>query len=516
MTSTTANSEPIIQFEAIDKHFGGAHALRDVSLDIVAGTVHALVGENGAGKSTLGKIAAGVHRRDAGVLRVCGREVDYHSPHAAADDGVAIIAQELALVPDCSVMENVYLGKESRRGPILNDRQLRRRFDALVERTGFDLPADVRVVDLPIAERQKVEILRALAREARVIVMDEPTAALSHPEAELLLRQIRELRDAGTTIIYVSHFLEETFSIADTVSVLRDGRLVGTVDPADVSISEVVTMMLGRSHLVEETQRRGPEEFGPVALEVDGLTRTGIFEDVALRLHAGEIVALAGLVGAGRSEIARAIFAADPSDGGRVAVAGHPTHFRSPRDAIKSGIAMLPESRKDQGLVMGASVADNMTLAVLKRFSRFGVSRRRAERDAARIMAERVAIRGGSLSGAVSLLSGGNQQKALFGKWLMAEPRILIVDEPTRGVDIGAKETIYKLLRELAGDGMAVLVISSDIDEVIAIADRAVVVRAGRIVVDFQADEIDKERIMRAAFGDYDGPDTKESEGVSS
>lgn len=514
MTSTAAHRELIIELESVDKRFGGAHALQDITLGIAAGTVHALVGENGAGKSTLGKIVSGVHRRDAGVLRVGGREVDYHSPRDALDDGVAIIAQELALVPHCSVMENVYLGEESRRGIVLNDRQLRHRYDALVERTGFELPADARVGDLRIAERQKVEILRALARDARVIVMDEPTAALSRPEAELLLRDIRELRDAGTTIVYVSHFLEETFSITDTVTVLRDGRLVGTVDPAEVSIPDVVTMMLGRRQILEKPQRRDPQDLGPVVLEVDGLTRTGIFEDVSLRLHAGEIVALAGLVGSGRSEIARAIFGADRVDGGQVAVAGHHTHFRSPRDAIRHRIAMLPESRKDQGLVMGASVAENMTLGVLERFSHFGVARRRAERDAAQTMAERVAIRGGALTSPVSLLSGGNQQKALLGKWLLAEPRVLIVDEPTRGVDIGAKQTIWELLRELAAEGMAVLVISSDIDEVLALADRVVVVRTGRIVAELQGDDIDQERIMRAAFGGHRALDTTENEGM--
>jgi len=515
MTSAASLPEFIIELESVDKRFGGAHALQDITLSFESGGVHALVGENGAGKSTLGKIVSGVHRRDSGVLRVGGREVDYHSPRDALDDGVAIIAQELALVPDCSVMENVYLGEESRRGIVLNDRRLRRRYDALVERTGFQLTGETRVGDLRIADRQKVEILRALARDARVIVMDEPTAALSRPEAELLLRDIRDLRDAGTTIIYVSHFLEETFSIADTVTVLRDGRVIGTVDPAEVPIPDVVTMMLGRSQIIAEPQRRDARQL-PVVLELDRLKRAGVFEDVSFELRAGEIVALAGLVGAGRSEIARAIFGADRVDDGRILVDGTPTRFRSPRDAIRHRIAMLPESRKDQGLVMGASVADNMTLGVMDRFSRFGVARRRAEREAAKSMAERVAIRGGALSDAVSLLSGGNQQKALFGKWLLAEPRVLIVDEPTRGVDIGAKQTIYELLRELAARGMAVLVVSSDLDEVIALADRVLVVRTGRVVAEFHGDDIEEERIMRAAFGGHRASDTTSNEGTPS
>jgi len=493
-------SRPRVEAVELTKRFGGVHAVKGVSVAIAAGSVHGLVGENGAGKSTLSKMIGGVHAPDGGELRVDGRPVRFASPRDALAEGIAMIAQEIALVPARTVIENVFLGLEPRRAGVVQTRELRRRYAELEARTGFGLPADARVGDLRTAEQQKVEILRAIARDARVILMDEPTAALTIDESRRLLDIIRRLAADGTSVVLVSHHLEEVLDVCDAVTVMRDGALVRTGPAKDETPESLVQAMLGRDLELMAPAHRRPKPDAPVVLEARGLRRAGALDDVSLQLRAGEIVGLAGLVGSGRTEVARALFGADRLDAGEVRMGGRRLRLRHPRDAIRSGIAMLPESRKDEGLLMLRSVRENASLTTVAQLARAGVVRRRAERDQARALADRLDVRAASLEQPVVGLSGGNQQKVLFAKWLARRPTVLLADEPTRGVDIGAKRQIHDLLVDLARDGMAVLLISSEIEEVLSLSHRVLVMRAGRIVEEIPGDVATEENVMRAAF----------------
>ncbi|MFN8593183.1 MAG: sugar ABC transporter ATP-binding protein [Thermomicrobiales bacterium] len=485
----------------VGKHFQGAQALRDVSLTIVRGSIHALVGENGAGKSTLGKIIAGVIRPDAGEMWVDGRKVTYRSPRDALADGITAIAQEIALVPQRSVLDNVFLGIEPRRSGTIDDQDLRQRFAALNASSGFALDPAMRVGALSIAEQQKVEIMQALARECRLIVMDEPTARLSRVEAEKLLAIIQQLRERGVTIVYVSHFLREVLALADTVTVLRNGRLIQTTPAAAQTPDTLVTAMLGRAASLTFPPHAVPPADSPVVLSVRDLGRQGAFEAISLDVRAGEIVGLAGLVGSGRSEVARAIFGADRADRGTVTIAGRPARIRRPSDAIGLGLAMVPESRKDQGLAMRMTIGQNVTMPHLDRVSTFGVINRVRERLAVLDLLKRLSVHPEKTTPHVDRLSGGNQQKVLFAKWLFDRPRALLLDEPTRGVDVGAKRAIYELIVNLAAEGMAVLLISSEIEEVLGLCHRVLVMRRGLIVAECSGGDLNEEAILRAAFG---------------
>ena len=496
MSSTT----PHVELRDVGKRFSGVQALQGITLTIERGTVHALVGENGAGKSTLGRIIAGAHEPDAGTMSVDGKEVRYHAPRDALADGVTMIAQELTLVPQRTVLENVFLGNEASRFGVVVGQPMRERYDELCERAGFDLPADDHVGTLRIADQQKVEILRALARDARLVVMDEPTAALTSDEAARLLEIVRGLRTAGTTIVYVSHFLPEVLSIADTVTVLRDGRLIHTKPAESETPASVVTAMLGRPMEMTFPDKVYPSPEAQPILTVRGLTRTPAFEDISFDVRAGEIVGLAGLIGSGRTEVARAIFGADRFDSGEVSVNGEVLRIRSPRGAIRAGIAMLPESRKDQGLHMRSSIVQNVSLAHLGEVSRTGVVLPRKERRRVEELAKRVDVRASRLGAWVSTLSGGNQQKVLFAKWLFQAPRALLADEPTRGVDVGAKRAIYELIQALAADGLAVLLISSELEEVLGLAHRIIVIRSGRLVAEFDGRTATENEVLHAAF----------------
>jgi ABC-type sugar transport system ATPase subunit len=499
-----AGGAPLVEVRDVSKRFGGVQAVVDASVSFAPARVHGLVGENGAGKSTLSKIISGVYEPDEGELLVDRSPVRFHSPRDALATGIATIAQEIALVPKATVEENVMLGIEPRAAGVLRSRELRRRFNELNERTGFRMAPGVRVGSLRTAEQQKVEIMRAIAREARMIVMDEPTAALTRDESDRLLEIIRGLAAGGTSILLISHYLDEVLDVCETVTVMRNGRIVRTAPAADETPQSLVNAMVGREVTLEYPPKVPPPSDAKVVVEVRGLTRGRALEDISFSIRAGEIVGLAGLVGSGRTEVARAIFGADRLDAGEIAVNGETVRLHSPRQAARHGIAMLPESRKEQGLVMIRSVRENVTLTTLGDFSTAGVVSRRRERTRTRALARDLSIRTPSVDAPVVTLSGGNQQKVLFAKWLVRTPRVLIADEPTRGVDVGAKRQIHELILALAAQGMAVLLISSELEEVLGLAHRVLVMRRGRLVAEYGEDAT-IDQVMAAAFATEGG-----------
>jgi simple sugar transport system ATP-binding protein/ribose transport system ATP-binding protein len=494
-----------LELRGICKRYGGALALDQVSLEIAPGKIHALVGENGAGKSTLGKIIAGAVRPDSGAILIGGEAVDFHSPRAAIDRGIALIHQELALVPALSVLDNVFLGVEVGRFGVIDRSSERRLFDPIAARIGFTHAASTRVGTLRVADQQKVEILRALVRNARLIVMDEPTAALTRVEADRLHQLTRDLRRDGVTIIYVSHFLRDVLALCDTVTVLKDGRRVETAAAADNTVDSLVVAMLGRSIEAVFPTPLPPSAEAPAVLSVRNLTRRPAFADISFDIRAGEILGLAGLVGSGRTEIARAIFGADRSSG-EIEVNGKPLRQRTPRNGVRRGLALLPESRKDQGLVMLRPVYENVSLAHLDEVSHFGVVQAARERRSVAETLTSVDARVARQSMPVAALSGGNQQKVAIAKWLVKTPTVLLADEPTRGIDVGAKRAIYDLIHRLARQGLGVLLISSEIEEVLGLAHRVLVIRNGRIVAEFAGSDANEHDVMRAAFGEVSAP----------
>jgi ABC-type sugar transport system ATPase subunit len=496
----SASAVAPIRLVSIGKRYSGTKALDDVSVEVAFGSVHALVGANGAGKSTLGKIVGGVIRPDDGQLFIDDRPVRYANPREARIDGIATIAQELSPVPQLTVIENVFLGIEPRRSGLVQRRRMRAQYDELVSRWGFELDGNAKVGPLRTADKQKVEILRAVACDARVIVMDEPTSSLTSVETTTLHRMIRSLRESGRTIVYVSHFLDEVLELADTVTVLRSGRLVRTAPVAEETEESLVAGMFGAAAEAEHFEKPQGSTARAV-LAVSDLNRKGVLRDISLQIRAGEIVGLAGLVGSGRSELARAIAGADPIDSGTIAVDGTARRIRSPADAMAAGMAFVPESRKDDGLFMQLSMAANTTFSDLPAVaSRFGILRRSLEREKASTLLNSLSVEPPAPSMRVENLSGGNQQKVLFARWLFRTPRVLILDEPTRGVDVAARAAIHRLINNLAANGTAVLLISSEIEEVLGLAHRVLVMRRGSITREFGADP-PLAAVMEAAFG---------------
>ena len=495
-----------VELKDISKSFGGTHALEGVSLTIGRGKIHALVGENGAGKSTLGKIIAGAHTADSGQMLLDGEPVRFGSPHVAIARGVILIAQELAIVPALTVEQNVFLGVEPRQAGFQSRRELRRRYRELADSVGFELDGAAVAGTLRTADQQKVEILRALSRNAQLIVMDEPTAALSRPDVEALHVVIRQLATQGTTVVLVSHFLNEVLELADEVTILRDGRLVQTVPAAGQTEQSLMAAMLGRSVDATFPARRLAPAGAPTVLSVRDLVAPGV-HGVSFDLRAGEIVGLAGLVGAGRTEVARAIYRANRVHSGSVSIVagtegrGGSAVAGTPRAALRAGVAMIPESRKEQGLLLSRPVKENVILSTLAAVSVAGLVKQAAERRTVRDVLTRVDARGGGLSAPASALSGGNQQKLLFARSLLRDPKVLIADEPTRGVDVGAKRAIYELLASLTAGGLGVLLISSDVEEILGLAHRVLVMRGGRIAAELNGDDITEAAILGAAFG---------------
>ncbi|WP_373355937.1 sugar ABC transporter ATP-binding protein [Pseudoroseicyclus sp. CXY001] len=492
---------PIVTMTGIDKRFGGIQSLRGVDLDLRPGEIHALIGENGAGKSTLGKVLGGYHPRDGGEIIVAGEPVGPGwSPRRALDAGIAMIQQELAMVPGLSVQDNVFLGIETRRLGVLA-RDNAARYRELEARTGYGIPGEARLGDLRVADRQKVEILRALAREARVIIMDEPTSSLSASDIERLHGTMRALREAGHTIVYVTHFLEHVLDVTDRITVLRNGEKVTTVETAGQSRKGLVEAMIGHSVDVSYPERPPlPARTTPAVLDVAGLeTDTGV-RGVDFSIRPGEILGLIGLVGSGRSEIARAVAGVDPVRAGAVRLDGEPITGLSQREIIRRRLVLVPEERRAQGLVMTAPVQDNMSLPHLKLYSHLGVISPARERARVAELMDRLNVVPRRPRQKVSTLSGGNQQKVLIGKWLMAEPRVVILDEPTKGVDVGARRMINETIMALAEAGTAILLISSEIEEVLGLAHRAYLVNDGRFLQEVACDTADGDAILHRLF----------------
>jgi ABC-type sugar transport system ATPase subunit len=488
-----------VRLLGVSKRFGGAQALVGIDLEILRGGVHALVGENGAGKSTLGKIVAGIHAPDTGSVFVDDEEVSFHDAHAALAHGITMIAQELPLVPGMSVLDNVFLGIETHRLGVVETAATRKRLQELMDRTGFRLAPSARVGTLRLADQQKTAILRALARDARLIVMDEPTAALPQSDASALLDVTRALANGGTTIVFVSHFLKDVLDVADTVTVLKDGRLVRTELAEHESESSLVAGMLGRDLGQRFPARVAVPDDEPV-LRVESLTRKGAFADATFELRPGEIVGLAGLVGSGRSELARAIAGVDRFDSGRIVLRGRELAARHPGAAIEAGVMLIPDNRRADGLIMGRSIRENVTVPHLGQVSRLGLIRSKVERDTVDSAAAQSGVTA-PRSQTVETLSGGNQQKVMFAKWLVRRPDVLVADEPTRGIDVGAKRAIYDILTALASSGVAILLISNEVDELLGLSNRILVMRRGRLVSELDATQATEDALMRAAFG---------------
>ena len=491
----------LVEMVAIEKRFPGVHALEEARFDLQAGEVHALVGENGAGKSTLMKILAGIYQPDAGSIRFRGQDVEIPNPRAAQQLGISIIHQELNLMPHLTVAQNIFIGREPRaRVPfVLDDRALNAEARGLFESLHLRMDPRRRVGDLAVAEQQMVEIAKALSFNAAVLIMDEPTAALTETEIGELFRIIRQLREHGVGVVHISHRLEELKQISDRVTVMRDGRYVATLPTAEARLEQVISMMVGRTIFEEATEI--PEAANDeVVLEVRHLNRGRMVRDVSFELRKGEILGFAGLVGAGRTEVARAVFGADRADSGEILVHGSAVRIASPADAVRHGIGYLSEDRKRFGLALGMDVESNIVLASLRRFVGWlGQINGRLTRSASQRQVTNLAIKTPSLSQKVRNLSGGTQQKVVVGKWLTADTEILIFDEPTRGIDIGAKSEIYRLLNDLARDGKAIIMISSELPEILRMSHRIVVMCEGRITGVLPAAEASQEAIMAYA-----------------
>jgi rhamnose transport system ATP-binding protein len=492
--------EPLLVLDHVTKSFGVVKALGDGSLELYAGETHGLVGENGAGKSTMVKILAGVYQPDEGVLRIGGEQVVIAGPAEARNAGIAVIYQEPSLFPDLTVAENVFIGNPIlRSGHRIDRRAMHRRVLELLAPLGVRLDPERIARGLSIADQQIVEIAKALSLDARVIVMDEPTAALSAYEVQRLFRVVESLRASGAAVLFISHRLNEVFSICQRVMVMRDGNRVLSRPLEGLTADDLVRAMVGRD-LVEREQKDEAKR-GDVVLKLDRLTREGVFTDISLEVCSGEIVALAGLVGSGRSEVARAVFGIDRYDAGAVQLAGARLQKGAPAAAMAAGIGLVPEDRRLQGLVMELSIEGNIAMASLGRLERFGFVRRATEHRFASEWAARLRIKYLRLSNPVSTLSGGNQQKSVLAKWLSRRPRLLIVDEPTRGIDVATKSEVHALLVELAREGVAILMISSELPEVLRVADRVLVMREGRLVAEFAHADASEESIVAAATG---------------
>jgi rhamnose transport system ATP-binding protein len=499
----TEPSQPIVELIGISKQFGGVQALQQVQLALYPGEVHALVGENGAGKSTLVKMLAGVHVPDEGTIRFAGEPIELRSPAQAQHRGIAVIHQHPTLFPDLDVAENIFMGRHplNRLGRI-DWRQMYNEVDELFASLHVQFSARDPVSSLSVAHQQLVEIVKALSLRAQVLIMDEPTAALSAREIEELFTIVRRLREQRVAILFISHRLEEIFALSDRITIFRDGTHITTAPTAELTPEKVVQQMVGRA--LDTLFPKETATIGAVVLKVDHLTRNGVFRDVSFEVRHGEILGFAGLVGAGRTEVARVLFGIDRADAGTILINDRAIRIRSPSIAMQHGLAYVPEDRHQHGLILDLAIAPNITLPILRQISNFTLIDQRRERELAIDYSQRLQVRSSGIDQLTQLLSGGNQQKVVLSKWLATNPSILILDEPTRGIDIGAKAEVHRIISHLAAEGMAIILISSELPEILGMADRILVMHEGRVTGLFDRSEADQAKIMFAATGQVD------------
>lgn len=491
----------MIEMTGIDKSFNGNTVLKDVDFSVRKGEIHALMGENGAGKSTLMKILTGMYTRDKGEVKVNGKLVDFKNPKEAEQLGIAVIHQELNILPDLTVAENLFLGKEKTYGNsgILKTKEMNKEAKKILSELGLEVDVTTVARELSVGKQQMIEIAKATSSDAELIIMDEPTAALTDREIETLFTTIRSLQANGVSFVYISHRMEEIFALCDRITILRDGQYVGTKAIKETSFDEIVQMMVGR-----ELGERFPErnaQIGEVKLIARGLTRNGFFEDVSFELRAGEVLGIAGLMGAGRTEVVQSLFGYKKLNKGEILLDGKQVKITNPMQAKKLGFGYVTEDRKSEGLIIDFSIKDNLSLANLQKISNNGIVQDSREKQLYKTMVEKLDIRTSGPNQAAKSLSGGNQQKIVIAKWLGIEPNVLILDEPTRGVDVGAKKEIYAIINELAERGVAILMISSELPEIIGMADRVLVMHEGRLMAGLQKEEMTQERIMHYATG---------------
>ncbi len=491
----------ILECRNISKYFPGIKALDEVEFKIRAGEVHALIGENGAGKSTLVKIITGIHAPDAGVILQDGRPVEFRNPIASQAAGISAIHQEATMFPELSVTENIYMGHHLSRGRsrVLDWKEMKRTTRSLLEKLELAIDPDTRVRNLSVAQRHTVEIVKALSLNARIVIMDEPTSALSLREVEDLYKIIRQLKAEGRAIVFISHKFEDIYEIADYYTVLRDGRYIGEGKVAGTEMDAIVRMMVGRS--LSRMFPRKRARTGQMVLEVQGLSRAGVFKDVSFQLRRGEILGFFGLIGAGRSEVMQALFGIEAPTGGTVAMGNRVVRIANPSQAVDHRIAYVPEDRQIQGTILDMNIRENVTLPVVDRLSRWSVLDVQKERVLTQEFGGRMEIKAGSWEQEVSSLSGGNQQKVVLAKWLATRPEILIMDEPTKGIDVATKARVHELIAQLAAEGLAIILVSSELPEILRMADRIVVMHEGRVTARLEREEASSEKLIKAAMG---------------
>lgn len=495
-----AEKQTVLELQHISKYFPGVKALDDVNFKLKKGTVHVLCGENGAGKSTLMKIIDGIYQADEGELFLNGSKVTIKNPIDAKANGIAMIFQELSYVPDMTLEENLCLGNWPRRNGLIDWKAVRRKTLELLSQEGLDYAPDVKLRSLSVSDIQMIEILKAVSYDAKIIIMDEPTSAITNKEVEILFKKIAELKARGTSIIYISHKMDEIFRIADEITVFRDGKSIITKDVKDLTIDHVVEYMVGRK--IENQYPKEPVPIGAEILKVEGLSQPGIFENISFHVNAGEIVGFSGLMGAGRTEIMRSVFGLDPYSAGTIKIQGQPVQIKNVRQAIRHGLAMLTEDRRRTGIIPILSVKYNTTLASMDKIIYGGRLHADVENKISKESCASMNVKTASLNTKIANLSGGNQQKVILAKWLLCDPKILIADEPTRGIDVGAKREIYELMNKFASKGKGIIMISSELPELIGVCDRIYVVSEGRVAGMLSRPEFSQESIMQLAVSD--------------
>lgn len=493
------NQKAVLEMRDAAKAFGGVQALKGAELILYPGEIHALLGENGAGKSTLLKALAGVHKIDSGSITLNGKQFEQGSTRAARDQGIAVIYQEPSLFPDLTLAENVFVGRQLQKGPIVDWKSMEQQAKDLFDQLGVKLDPSIRARGLSIADQQIVEIAKALSIQATVIVMDEPTAALSSKEVDRLFKVARNLEAQNCAVVFVSHRLDEVFALCSRITIMRDGATVGSAPTSEMNEAKVIKLMVGRD--ISELYPKLPAKIGDVVLKVDGLNLAGQFADISFEVRAGEIVGLAGLVGSGRSEVVRAVFGVDKYDKGSVSLNGKKLSNGNAAANMNAGLALVPEDRRQQGLFMPTSIAKNSSVTLLKKLAKLFIVRSASEAKLGAEWGKVLQLKYASIQDPVDRLSGGNQQKVVLAKWLATEPKLLIVDEPTRGIDVGTKSEVHRLLSQKAQDGMAIIMVSSELPEVLGMADRVLVMREGRLVGEFDRNQATAEKVMAAATG---------------